>query len=280
MIKKENTDGQRQIVREAYSRIAQSGRSCCGGPSPCCGSSSPNDLAVSIGYSSDELTGVPDSANMGLSCGNPTALTSLHHGETVLDLGCGSGFDVFIAARKVGSYGQVIGVDMTPDMIDRARLNARRFSEETGLANVSFRIGEIEHLPVADNSVDVVISNCVINLSDDKPQVWREIARILKPGGRAAISDLALLQPLPEAMRGSIQALVGCVAGAVLINDTERMIRQTSLTVTSIEKHAGYIDAMTEWQDPLYRQIIESLPEGDQVSDYVVSVSLSLKKKE
>jgi len=278
MTKQENTDNQRKIVREAYSSIAQSGRSCCGGPSPCCGSSSPNDLAVSIGYSSEELTGIPDSANMGLSCGNPTALASLHHGETVLDLGCGGGFDVFIAAQKVGSSGQVIGVDMTPDMIDRARLNTRRFTKETGLANVSFRIGEIEHLPVADNSVDVVISNCVINLSDDKPQVWREIARILKPGGCAAISDLALLQPLPEAVRGSIESLVGCVAGAVLINDTERMIRQTSLTVISQKKHAGYIDAMNEWQNPLCWQIIESLPEGEQVSDYVVSVLLIAEK--
>jgi SAM-dependent methyltransferase len=217
---------------------------------------------------------------MGLSCGNPIAVTSLKSGETVLDLGCGGGFDVFIAAREVGASGRVIGVDMTPEMIDRARHNAVQFTRETGLDTVEFRLSEIEHLPVADSSVDVVISNCVINLSDNKSQVWREISRVLKPGGRAAISDLALVQPLPEKVKTSVEALVGCVAGAVLIDDTERMIREAGLNVTSIEKHAEYIDAMTEWRDPLYHQIIEILPHGHRVSDYVVSVSIITRKPE
>ncbi len=272
---KKNDQNQRTLVREAYGRIAQSGGSCCGPASSCCGSSDAAGLAQRIGYAQGDLAGVPDGANLGLSCGNPTALASLKPGETVLDLGSGAGFDVFIAAREVGLSGLVIGVDMTPDMIDRARHNARRFSEESGLANVSFRLGEIEHLPVADRSVDVVISNCVINLSDDKPQVWREIARVLKPGGRAAVSDIALVRPLPESIRTSVEALVGCVAGAVLLSDTERMIRDAGLRLVSIEKHDGFIDSMTEMQDPLYRTIFESLPPGTRVADYVTSAAIS-----
>ncbi|MBN1293945.1 MAG: arsenite methyltransferase [Candidatus Latescibacteria bacterium] len=270
-------DNQRTLVREAYSRIAQSGGSCCGGSS-CCGTSQPQNLAETIGYSSEELIDVPDSANMGLSCGNPTAIASLLTGDTVLDLGCGGGFDVFIAARKVGSAGRCIGVDMTPDMIDRARKNAESFKEGTGLANVEFRLGEIEHLPVADSTVDVVISNCVINLSNDKPQVWKEISRVLKPGGRACISDLALIQPLPDSVKNSIEALVGCVAGAVLIDDTEKMVWDSGLTIVSIEKHSEYIESMTEMQDPLYQQIIELLPEGTRISDFITSVTISGKK--
>lgn len=278
--KEHKPSAQRQTVREAYGRIAQSGGSCCGETSSCCGSTALENLASAIGYSKDDLAGVPEDANMGLSCGNPTAITSLKSGETVLDLGCGGGFDAFIAAREVGSSGRIIGVDMTPAMIDRARRNAVQFTRETGLDTVEFRLGEIEHLPVADASVDVVISNCVINLSDDKSQVWREIARVLKSSGRAAISDLALVQPLPEKVKTSVEALVGCIAGAALINDTERMIREAGLNVTSIEKHAEYIDAMTELRDPLYQQIIETLPHDHRMSDYVVSVSIIAGKPE
>lgn len=164
-------------VRDGYTKVAQQGGSCCG-------KKDPDSIASSVGYSNEELANVPDGANMGLSCGNPTALASLRSGEVVLDLGAGGGFDVFIAARKVGPSGRAIGVDMTPDMLDKARHNIPSFTKSSGLDNVEFRLGEIEHLPVADSSVDVVISNCVINLSPDKAQVWKEIARVLKKGGR------------------------------------------------------------------------------------------------
>ena len=157
---------------------------------------------------------MPDGANLGLSCGNPAALAALKSGEVVLDLGSGGGFDVFIAGRKVGASGRAIGVDMTAEMISRARGNAASYREQTGLDNVEFRLGEIEHLPVADYSVDVIISNCVINLSPDKPQVWREIGRVLKPGGRVAVSDIALLKPLPPEIVKMVEAMVGCIAEA------------------------------------------------------------------
>src|SRR5437867_59687 len=166
---------------------------------------------------------------MGLSCGNPNALASLMPGEVVLDLGSGGGFDVFIAGRKVGASGRAIGVDMTSEMLQKARKNLATYRQSSGLDNVEFRLGEIEHLPLADASVDVVISNCVINLSPDKPQVWREIARVLKPGGRVAVSDLALLKPLPPAVVGMVEALAGCVAGAALVSETERMARDAGL---------------------------------------------------
>lgn len=270
-------NNQRTIVREAYGKIAQSGGSCCGGSS-CCGSSQPQDIAAAIGYSSADLNDVPESANMGLSCGNPTAIASLRTGETVLDLGCGGGFDVFIAARKVGSTGRCIGVDMTSGMIDRARKNAESFGDSTGLTNVEFRLGEIEHLPVADATIDVIISNCVINLSNEKQQVWNEIARVLKPGGRACISDLALIQSLPDKLKQSVEALVGCVAGAALIDETKKMIDNAGLSMESIDEHGEYVNSMTEMQDPLYQQIIEMLPEGTHISDFISSVSIVARK--
>ena len=198
----------RESVRQGYEQIGK-GQSCC------CGSS-PEKLAQAVGYASDELEQLPEGANMGLSCGNPTAIAELKPGQTVLDLGSGGGFDVFIAALKVGPTGRSIGVDMTADMVSKARKGISSFSLKTGLANVEFHLGEIEHLPVADASVDVIISNCVVNLSPDKQQVWHEIARVLKPGGKACISDLALKRPLPENIRLSVAALISCVAGAVL----------------------------------------------------------------
>ncbi|MFC1461088.1 arsenite methyltransferase [Verrucomicrobiota bacterium] len=265
----------RDSVREAYSSIATKGGSCCATSSSCCGSSSAEDLAKEIGYSDEELAALPDGANMGLSCGNPTALASLKPGEVVLDLGSGGGFDVFIAARKVGPTGQAIGIDMTPEMISKARRNELSFRKQTGLANVEFRLGEIEHLPAADKSVDVVISNCVINLSPDKSQVWREIARVLKPRGRAAVSDIALLRPLPEAIRESIVALAGCVAGAVLVSETEAMIKAAGLTDITVTAKPDYIDSMTEWNDPLGQEIRKHLPEGAKMSDYVTSLYVS-----
>jgi arsenite methyltransferase len=251
-------------VRQGYGQIARSSGSCCGSAPSSCGSppGAAEDLARRIGYSAEELAALPEGSNLGLSCGNPNALASLQPGETVLDLGSGAGFDLFIAGRKVGSEGRAIGVDMTPEMLAKARANLTAYRERAGMNNVEFRLGEIEHLPVADATVDAVISNCVINLSPDKPQVWREIARVLKPGGRVAVSDLALLKPLPEAVSEMVEALVGCVAGAVLVSETERMARDAGLTEIVLHPKSSYIDGMVDWQDPLYQKIVAHLPAG------------------
>jgi arsenite methyltransferase len=261
----------RATVREGYGKIAASGNSCCG---PTCGCGAPSDLAKQVGYSAEELAALPEGANMGLSCGNPTAIASLQPGEVVLDLGSGGGFDVFIAGRKVGPTGRAIGVDMTPEMLAKARRNIA----SSGLDNVEFRLGEIEHLPVADASADVVISNCVINLSPDKPQVWRELARALKPGGRVAVSDLALLKPLPVAIRGMVEALVGCVAGAVLVEETEWMARAAGLTDIQLKSKPDYINAMSQWEDSLYRKIVEHLPAGTKPGDFITSLEITARK--
>jgi SAM-dependent methyltransferase len=264
----------RETVRQGYKQIAQGGSGC-----SCCGSSSPDKLAEGIGYLSDDLEFLPEGANMGLSCGNPTAIANLKPGQVVLDLGSGGGFDVFIAAKKVGPKGRAIGTDMTAEMIGKARASISRFTEKTGLSNVEFRLGEIEHLPVADASVDVVISNCVINLSPDKQQVWREIARVLKRHGKACISDLALKKPLPERVLKSAGALVSCVAGAVLIDETIRMARQAGLKNIQVAEKAHNIDVMADCSDPLYREVKEFLPEGAKLSDYIVSVDITALKE-
>ncbi len=273
----ENTEDVRDVVREEYGKIARQGGSCCGN-SPCCAGPSADSLAAAVGYSKEELASLPDGANMGLSCGNPTALASLKPGEVVLDLGSGGGFDVFLAARKVGPSGRAIGVDMTADMVSKARRNMADFRAETGLDNVEFRLGEIEHLPVADNSVDVIISNCVINLSADKEEVWRDIYRVLRPGGRVAVSDLALTQPLPQALRESVQALVGCVAGAITMEETERMAERAGLVEISLATKPHNIEAMADWNDPLYKSVLNLLPAGQQISDYVTSMDISARK--
>jgi len=270
-------DDVRNIVREEYGKIARQGGSCCG-PSSCCGGPSAESVAAVVGYSEDDLAGLPDGANMGLSCGNPTAIASLRPGDVVLDLGAGGGFDVFIAARKVGPSGRVIGVDMTPDMVEKARRNAESFRKSSGLSNVEFRLGEIEHLPVADASVDVAISNCVINLSPDKAHVWKEIARVLKPGGRVSVSDLALLRPLPDAVRESVQALVGCIAGAVLVDETREMIRAAGFSEVVLETESDFIDRMAEWSDPLYREIAGKLLPGTKPSDFVTGLIVRASK--
>ena len=209
----------RKLVREGYAKRAKAApgsKTSCGctpaGASSCCGGSAPADISKKIGYSESELKQIPEDANLGLGCGNPVALASLKKGETVLDLGSGAGIDCFLAARRVGAKGKVIGVDMTPEMLERARANAAKGK----FGNVEFRLGEIEHLPVADNSVDAVISNCVINLSPDKEAVFREVHRVLKPGGRMMVSDIVLLQKLPHAILESIDAYIGCIAGASL----------------------------------------------------------------
>ena len=202
----------KDIVKERYGKIAKQGTSCCGSTTSRCGS--PDLVQViskEIGYSGEELKAVPDGANLGLGCGNPLALSSIREGDTVLDLGSGAGFDCFLAAAKVGRNGRVIGVDMTSEMIEKARENAKKGN----YGNVEFRLGEIEKLPVANGSVDLIISNCVINLSPDKGRVFQEAFRILKPGGRIMISDIVLLRELPNSIRGSIEAYVGCVSGAI-----------------------------------------------------------------
>jgi len=293
----------REQVRQGYAEIARSGswsaaaaaasspapaaRSGCCGPTSastpgggCCGPATftPDELAAAIGYSQGELSAAPEGANMGLSCGNPTAIAALRPGEVVLDLGAGGGFDCFIAGPKVGPAGRVIGVDMTPDMVTKARRNIAAYTAQTGLSNVEFRLGEIENLPIADASVDVVISNCVLNLSPDKPRVWREIARVLKPGGRVAVSDLALRRPLPEVVRRDVEALVGCIAGAALVEDTRAHASAAGLADLVLNPKPGYIEAMSDWQDPLYRRIVESLPPGTTPADFITSLDVSGRK--
>ncbi|MCA9243340.1 MAG: arsenite methyltransferase [Phycisphaerales bacterium] len=271
-------DEVRTTVRAGYAEIATRGSTlgtggCCGSSS-CCGPS----VAEQIGYSDAEIADLPDGADMGLSCGNPTAIASLQPGEVVLDLGSGGGFDCFIAGPRVGATGRVIGVDMTPEMLSKARRNIASYTARAGLDNVEFRLGEIEHLPVADNSVDVVISNCVINLSPDKPQVWREIARVLKPGGRVAVSDMALLQPLPEAVRRDVEALVGCIAGAELVEDTARFAQEAGLADIQLERKPQHIEAMTSTEDPLYQKIIAALPSGTRPADFITSLNVTARK--
>jgi arsenite methyltransferase len=277
----------REAVRQRYAGIARDtmaetaeepATSCCA-PS-CCGSEALDvtTLATSIGYTAEELSDLPAGANMGLSCGNPTAIASLQPGEVILDLGSGGGFDLFLAGPKVGETGRAIGVDMTPDMLALARKNLHTYREHTGLDNVEFRLGEIEHLPVADASVDVVISNCVLNLSPDKPQVWRDIARALKPGGRVAVSDLALLQPLPPAVATMLEALVGCVAGAPLVADTERMMREAGLVDIVLQPKPEYVETMSRRNTPLYQSLVAHIPEGTTPADYLTSLDITARK--
>jgi len=281
-------------VREGYAEIARSGQwsgvkvvtesqeaeACCGGGGYCGPTTLTADqVALAVGYVGEDLTVLPEGSNMGLSCGNPTALASLKPGEVVLDLGSGGGFDCFIAGPKVGAEGRVIGVDMTPEMLTKARGSLTKYREQSGLDNVEFRLGEIEHLPVPDASIDVVISNCVINLSPDKRQVWREIARVLKPGGRVAVSDLALLKPLPQGIRDDLEALVGCVAGADLVDEVHAAVLEAGLTDLEMTAKPQYIEAMTNWEDPLYKKIAAALLEGVSMSDYVVSLDIAARAR-
>lgn len=277
----EKVEKARDIVRTGYSEIAQgTAKSCCGPSSCCSGDTSENAeaLAKAVGYSSDELAALPDGANLGLSCGNPVALASLREGEVVVDLGAGAGFDVFQAGIKVGATGKAIGVDMTPAMLSRARSLVAKYSERSGLSNVEFRLGEIENLPIADSCVDVVISNCVINLSPLKERVYQEISRILKPGGRLAVSDLALKRELPPDILKMAEALVGCVAGAALIADNVRFAQEAGLHNIQVMEKSGYIDGMVQWEDPLYKAIVEALPVGAKLSNYIVSMELTANK--
>jgi SAM-dependent methyltransferase len=220
----------KRTVREAYGKIARSETSGClpGSDTSCCGTSDfdPGKVSSYLGYSVEEMDSVPEGANLGLGCGNPVAIASIKEGETVVDLGSGGGFDCFLAARQVGDAGLVIGVDMTPDMISKARKNA----ESITAANVEFRLGEIEHLPIADGTADIVISNCVINLSPDKDSVYREAFRVLKPGGRLSISDIVATRPLPEEIQENLMLVSACVGGAATVEETERDLRNAGFT--------------------------------------------------
>ena len=203
----------KKTVRQGYAQVAKGNGSCCGPQkSGCCGIDVTREIGKGIGYSEEDMSSVPDGANLGLGCGNPVALASLKEGEVVLDLGSGAGFDCFLASPRVGDRGRVIGVDMTPEMLERARENAQK----GGYQNVEFRLGEIENLPVADNTADIIISNCVINLSPDKERVFQEAYRALRPGGRLMVSDIVLLEALPETVQRSVAAYIGCLAGAAL----------------------------------------------------------------
>ena len=273
-------DSVRESVREGYAEIARTGAwsslpNATGGGG-CCGNTelSPERLAQAIVYATADLLHLPEGANLGLSCGNPTALAGLQPGEVVLDLGSGAGFDCFLAGPRVGPTGRVIGIDMTAEMLSKARGNLAAYREKSGLNNVEFRLGEIEHLPLADASVDVVLSNCVLNLSTDKPQVWREIVRVLKLGGRVAISDLALLQPLPPEVANDLEALVGCIAGAAMVTDIQTWATAAGLTNLQLRADPTYINTMTDARDPLYKRIIAALPEGSTPADFVTSLEV------
>jgi SAM-dependent methyltransferase len=224
----------RQAVREAYGKIAEAGSSdtgCCG-PSTCCGGAEPsvNEISQDAGYSKSDASGVPDGADLGLGSGKPVALADLKPGETVLDLGSGGGVDCFLAARSVGEEGTVIGVDMTPEMVALARKNAVK----AGVTTVDFRLGEIEHLPVGDESVDAIISNCVINLSPEKATVFREAYRVLKPGGRLAVSDVVATREMPDEVRGDLAQHAACVAGAVTVPELETLLAEAGFQEVQI----------------------------------------------
>jgi len=244
-------DQLRQQVREAYGVVARSDAACgCGPSTGCCAPSEQSVaelLSHGIGYSVEEMATVPEGSNLGLGCGNPQAIAALKPGEIALDLGSGAGFDVFLAARQIGKSGRVIGVDMTPDMLSKARANAVKYATQSGFDNVEFRLGEIEHLPVADASVDVIISNCVINLSPDKAQVFREAFRVLKPGGRLAISDIVTTAPLPDAMQREITLYTACVAGAASIDTLTDMLAAAGFTAIRIEPKDASREFIRHW---------------------------------
>jgi arsenite methyltransferase len=297
-MKQLNNDEVREAVRSHYGKTAEG---CCGGPAPkdtdaccvadteakavgeggcgcsatatsdnigaqgaCCSGPalSPYGISNALGYSRDELASLPEGANLGLGCGNPQAIASIRQGEIVLDLGSGAGIDCFLAARATGDKGFVIGVDMTPEMIAKARLNA----EKAGVKNVEFRLGEIENLPVADNNIDVIISNCVINLSPEKWKVYSDAFRVLKPGGRIAVSDIVLTAALPEDLQNDLFLYTGCMAGASSLPDIEAYLA-----------HAGFRDIRISPKDESRKLIREWVP-GSKIADYVVSATIEAIK--
>jgi len=276
----------RQTVRETYGKIARSNnpeqnkksqgpccapetvaiseqmagkqaQDCC--TTSCCGPADVNieQMAAYMGYSREDLANAPEGANMALGCGNPVALATMKPGETVVDLGSGGGFDCFLSAKEVGESGRVIGVDMTPDMITKARANA----EKVGAKNVEFRLGEIEHLPIADNSADIIMSNCVINLSPDKHGVYKEAYRVLKPGGRLAISDVLATAKLPQKIQENLALIAACVGGAATIEETEKMLRNAGFENITIRPNKKSRALISEWD----------ADKSENIGDYVVS---------
>jgi arsenite methyltransferase len=247
----------RASVREQYGNVARAranvGGGCCG-PRP--------EASLQLGYSTADLAAAPEGANMGLGCGNPQAIAALREGETVLDLGSGGGFDCFLAAKQVGARGRVIGVDMTADMVAKARLNARKLNSE----NVEFRLGEIEHLPVSDNTVDVILSNCVISLSPDKSAVFRDAFRVLKAGGRLAISDVVETRTLPEQLRNDLTALTGCISGAINLD-----------RLRDILEAAGFVDVRIDVNAESRHFIKDWLP-GSSAENFVASATIEAVK--
>ncbi len=238
---KNNADKIKKIVRDGYAKALSQKSSCCSSSSCCSGVTQAEDISKKVGYSDSELSSVPEGANLGFGCGNPVAIASLKEGDVVLDLGSGAGFDAFLSAQRVGKTGRVIGVDMTPEMIAKAKENAKKGN----YSNVEFRMGEIEKLPVEDSSIDVIISNCVINLSPDKEAVFKEAYRVLKAGGRLMVSDLVLAKELPQEIRDSVEAYVGCLAGAIKKEEYLRFIEQAGFQGIKIISEASYpVDAM------------------------------------
>jgi arsenite methyltransferase len=256
-------------VKESYGKIAREQQSGCG-----CGCNNKSEFAESIGYTKDELNVIPNEANLGLGCGNPLIFANLKKGDYVLDLGSGAGMDCFIASNKVGEKGKVIGIDMTPDMIEKAQKNAKK----NNVKNVEFRLGEIEHMPVDDNLIDIVISNCVINLSTDKQKVFKEIYRVLKHGGKIAISDIALLKPLPQKIKKSMEAYVGCVSGAMLIDEYKKLVMGSGLKNVKVTIKGSSSCIKPDTNDPIGRAMLDGLSENESLENYVVSVYVEAYK--
>ena len=263
----------KEIVKQGYGKIAKQGKSCCASATSCCGTTDrAQDISRRIGYSEEELKTVPEGANLGLGCGNPVALASLREGETVLDLGSGAGFDCFLAANIVGKTGRVIGVDMTSEMVEKAKENAK----SGNYRNVEFRLGEIEKLPVAENSADVIMSNCVINLSPDKGKVFKEAFRVLKPGGRLMISDIVLLRELPKVIKESIEAYIGCVSGAMIKGEYLQKIEAAGFRDTKVVDETHFpVEFMAD--DPTAKAIIDRLRVSSEKAKEIANSVASVK---
>jgi SAM-dependent methyltransferase len=268
----------KKVVREGYRKVASSSGNCasqgccCGG-----GTSSAKTISKKIGYAEEDMQNVPEGANLGLGCGNPIALASLKEGETVLDLGSGAGFDCFLAANKVGPTGKVIGVDMTAEMVEKAKENARKGH----YTNVEFRLGEIENLPTDDNSVDVVISNCVINLVPDKSDAFKEAYRVLEPGGRLMVSDVVLLKPLPKSIQNSVEAYIGCLSGAMMKDNYLKVISKAGFkNVKVLGENTFPLDVMAN--DPTAKAILDrpevSAEDIKSAENSVASIKVSAVK--
>lgn len=255
----EGAEALREQVKEGYTRVVEGFDD----------TERANEVARRIGYDDEQLSAVPEGTNLGVGCGNPTAIDALHPGETVVDLGSGAGMDSFLAARQVGPTGRVIGVDMTPAMLEKARENARK----TGVSNVEFREGHIEALPLEDESVDVILSNCVINLSPDKESVYKEAYRVLRPGGRIMVSDIVLERELPAAVVASVDAYLGCVGGASLRETYLETIRKAGFAEIRVDRESSFLDAFA-LDDPMVQDVVEQLGlSPEQVKEYAGSVT-------